>query len=198
MGDPDTAANVATSIDLPGDGRLSTAPDKGAPLIVVFGGIDVGGSPSGSYMWNYMNLLKERFHIFVALSNLVNGPHAYRSLMSALDAQGVAPSKQILYLFSGGYRPGMDLLVGNGPSRFSSIYLVDIWMGGSYVSDFYMALANKNAAKITYVYTKFGAVNEKARDHIARKAGPQRATLVPGKGMDVHMSTNDVAVRTLQ
>ncbi len=199
MGDPDTATGVATSIDLPGDGRLSIAPDASAPLLVVFGGIGVGGIPSGRYMWNYMNTLKERFHVFVAQSNLVNGRHAYHSLMSTLKARGLTPSKQILYLFSGGYSPGMDLLAGGGSTLFSSIYLVDIWMGsGSSVPDFYMARVNENAAKITYVYTKFGANNEKARDYIAKKLGPQRAILIEGKGMQVHMSTNSVAVRTLQ
>lgn len=202
MGDPETA-QVAVFTDVPGYGRLSAAPDASAPLLVVFGGIEVGGIQSGQYMWNYMNVVKERYHIFVALSNLVNGPHAYRALAKALGEKGLTPSKQILYLFSGGYRPGMDLLAGSGVTLFSAIYLVDIWMGvtkkaGSWVPDFYVALANKNAAKITYVYTTFGANNEKARDTIAKKVGPQRATLVKGKGMPVHMSTNTVAVRALQ
>jgi hypothetical protein len=190
MGGPD--------IDIPGDGKLSKASDASAPLLVVLGGIDVSRIPSGQYMWNYMNTIKNRFHIFVAQSNAVNGPHAYRSLMSTLKAQGLTPSKQILYLFSGGYRPAMDLLVGGGPALFSSIYLVDIWMGDSSVSDFYKALVNANAAKITYVYTTFGANNKKARDYIANKVGSQRAILVEGKGMDVHLGTNTVAIRTLQ
>jgi hypothetical protein len=190
MGDPD--------IDIPGDGKLSKASDPSAPLMVVFGGVDVSTIPSGQYMWNYMNTIKNRFHIFVAQSNAVNGPHSYRSLMSTLKAQGLTPSKQILYLFSGGYRPGMDLLVGGGPALFSSIYLVDIWMGGTQVPDFYKALVDANTAKITYVYTTFGANNGKARDYIANKLGSQRAILVEGKGMPVHMSTNTVAVRTIQ
>jgi hypothetical protein len=186
-----------TTVDVPGYGKLSKASDASAPLLVVFGGKVVGGIPSGHYMWNYMNTIKDRFHIYVAQSPHVNGSHAYRSLMTTVKAQGLTPSKQILYLFSGGYGPGMYLLPGSGPALFASIYLVDIWMGDSSVSDFYKALVDANAAKITYVYTMFGPNNEKARDYIANKLGSQRAILVEGKGMDVHMGTNTVAVRTL-
>ncbi len=181
------------------NGKFSIAADAEAPLLMVFGGIDVGGVHSGAYMWNYMNRLKDRFHIFVARSNTVNGAHAYRAVTTALDDNGLEPSTQILYLFSGGYRPGMDLLPGGGAALFSSIYLVDIWMGvtqksGSVVPDFYKKLVDANASKITYVYTAFGANNDKARDYIAKKA---RGILVKGSGMPAHMSTNSVAVGTL-
>jgi hypothetical protein len=206
MASPATAANAATSVDIHGQGKLSVAPDANAPLLVVFGGIDVHKVHSGVYMWNYMSSIKDRFHIFVAHSNHVNGTEAYRSLMKALDAKNLTPSKQILYLFSGGYKPGIDVLTSVGPDLFSSIYLVDIWMGvtksGSRVPDFYKALANGYAGKITYVYTSFGANNEAARDYIANKVGRARATLVEGRlhepGMQVHMRTNTAAVSTLQ
>ncbi len=203
MGAPDTAANAVTSIDIPGQGKLSVAADANAPLLVVFGGIDVDKAPSGVYMWNYMSNIKDRFHIFVALSNNVNGSLAYRSLMKTLQTKSLAPSKQILYLFSGGYKPGIGVLTSGGPNLFSSIYLVDIWMGvtqrsGSVVPDFYKGLANGHAAKITYVYTSFGANNDAARDYIANKVGRARAKLVEGRGMQVHMRTNTVAVSTLQ
>jgi hypothetical protein len=207
MASPATAANAATSIDIPGQGKLSVAPDVNAPLLVVFGGIDVHKVHSGVYMWNYMSSIKDRFHIFVALSNNVNGTTAYRSLMKALQTKSLTPSKQILYLFSGGYKPGIDVLTSGGPNLFSSIYLVDIWMGvtkhsGSAVPDFYKALANRYAGKITYVYTSFGANNHAARDYIANKVGPARAKLVEGRvhepGMDVHMRTNTAAVGSLQ
>lgn len=190
MGDPDT------TIDVPLYGKLSKAPDASAPLLVVFGGINVHKISSGHYMWNYMNTFKDRFHIFVAHSNAVNGLQAYRSLMTILKEQGLTPSKQILYLFSGGYRAGMVLLPGGGPALFSSIYLVDIWMGDSSVSKFYKALADANMAKITYVYTKFGADNEKARDYIANNV--RKSTFVAGTDTDAHMSTNTVAVRNLR
>ena len=60
-------AKAVTLIDIPGYGKLSKAPDASAPLLVVFGGKDVG-VPSGAYMWNYMSDIKDRFHIFVALN----------------------------------------------------------------------------------------------------------------------------------
>ncbi|HSB64194.1 MAG TPA: hypothetical protein VLJ18_08510 [Thermoanaerobaculia bacterium] len=193
MGDP---------IDVPTYGKFSAASDASAPLLVVFGGIDVDGVHSGVYMWNYMKDVKDRFHIFVARSNTVNGTHAHTALTSALKAQSLTPSQQILYLFSGGYRPGMDLLPSNGPNLFSSIFLVDIWMGvtkksGSTVPDFYKTLADGHSAKITYVFTTFGANNDKARDYIANRLGSGRAVLVKGGGMAVHMSTNSVAVKML-
>jgi hypothetical protein len=173
---------------------------------VVFGGITVGGVQSGVYMWNYMNGIKDRFHIFVALNNDVDGNKSYDSLVSTLSAQSLSPSQQILYLFSGGYKPGMGLLGSKGSDLFSSIYLVDIWMGvtkksHSIVPDFYKALVDKIPAKITYVFTSFGANNDAARDYIANRLGSQRATLVKGQkgeeGMQTHMRTNSVAVGTL-
>ena len=105
-------------------------------------------------MWNYMGNIKDKFHVFVAINNNVDGTQAYRSLMETLKANGLIPSRQILYLFLGGYKPGMNLLTSSDPNLFSSIYLVDIWMGEgkdhrSIVPNFYKALANKNAAKLT-------------------------------------------------
>ena len=197
MSGPATAAKAHTSIPIHGQGNLSLAPDPNAPLLVVFGGIDVNNIHSGVYMWNYMSHIKDRFHIFVALHNHVNGTMAYRSLISTVQANGLTPSKQIVYLFSGGYKPGMDLLSSGGPNLFSSIYLVDIWMGGTKVPDFYKTLVNGNAAKITYVYTSFGANNEAARNYIAGKLGA-RAILVHGHGMPTHMRTNTMAVNLLQ
>ena len=70
MSDPDTATKTDTSVDISGQGKLTIAPDADAPLLVVFGGIDVGGVQSGVYMWNYMANIKDKFHIFVALNNM--------------------------------------------------------------------------------------------------------------------------------
>jgi len=61
MSGPDTAADAVTSIDIPGQGKLSVAADANAPLLVVFGGIEVDKAPSGVYMWNYMSNIKDRF-----------------------------------------------------------------------------------------------------------------------------------------
>ncbi len=196
---------MAASIDISGYGKLALA--TGAkPLLIVFGGITVGGVQSGVYMWKYMDGIKSRFHIFVALSNDVDGNKAYDALMTTLQTQNVDPSQQVLYLFSGGYRPGMTLLNAKGSDPFSSIYLVDIWMGvtaksHSIVPDFYKALVDKIPSKLTYVYTSFGANNDGARDYIANRLGPQKATLVKGQtgeeGMQTHMRTNSVAVGAL-
>jgi len=167
---------------------------------MVFGGIDLHKAHSGAYMWNYMNANTLRFHIFVAQSSNVNGTLAYSEVLKTVTAKGLKPSKQILYLFSGGSRPGLDVLTTSGARAFASIYLVDIWMGGARMGNFYMALADHNAAKITYVYTIFGANNKVARDHIAKKVAP-RATLVQSLphegGMDTHLRTNVIAVSSL-
>ena len=173
-------------------GTLSMAGSLSAPLLVVFGGINVGGKRSGLYMWDYLNKITDRFHIFVAYDNNVNGAMAYGSLMSTLQAQGGTPNRQILYLFSGGYRPGMTLLNHSGTGPFSSIYLVDIWMGSSEVGTFYKSLADGNAAKMTYISTKNGPSNDKARAYITNKLGP-RGIWFDGH----HMETNIKAVALL-
>jgi hypothetical protein len=185
-------------INVNGLGKLSIAPEANAPLLVVFGGINVNDVPSGVYMWKFMKPIENRLHIFVAVNHLVDGDDAYDSLMKTVKEHDLAPSKQILYLFSGGYGPGMPLLRDGGADRFSWIYLVDIWMGigkksHSLVPDFYKALVNKIPEKMSYIYTEFGANNNAVRDYIAGKLG-SRAKLVPGKSMDTHMSTNTVAV----
>lgn len=193
-------------IEIPGFGKLSIASDASAPLLLVFGGIDVGGVQSGVYMWQFMTNIDDKFHIFVALNNHVNGTKSYSAVKAMLQEKGVTPSKHILYLFSGGYRPGMDVLTSDKADAFSSIFLVDIWMGvtqksGSIVPDFYKAEVNKNTAKFSYVYTSFGANNDSARDYIANKLGSQRSALVKGQkgedGMQTHMRTNTVAIGML-
>lgn len=190
---------MSTLVQVPGHGNLSIAPAANAPLLVVFGGIDAHKVHSGVYMWNYMNPLGQRFHIFVALSNRVNGTLAYDGLMKTVADKGLNPSRQVLYLFSGGYKPGIELLSG-GTSRFAAIYLVDIWMGGAVVGGFYTSLADHDALKMTYVYTIFGANNKVARDYIANKVAP-RATLISALphegGVATHMRTNVAAVSTL-
>jgi len=207
-------------IDVSGFGKLSIASKKEAKLLVVFGGIDVDEKEfdgvqrkkpiyisSGTYMWKFMDSLKDRFHVFVSVSNDVNGSKSYDSLISKLKENGIsAPSVQILYLFSGGQGPGVDLLNSKGTETFSSIFLVDIWMGigkksGSRAPDFYTQLVNKHADMITYVYTSGGAVNNNARDILVKKLGPQKAILVTGQagedGTQTHLRTNTVAVRKL-
>lgn len=149
------------------------------------GGITVDNVQSGVYMWKYMKGVEDRFHIFVAVSNEVNGDKAYDSLKEIVKEHEPAPPTQILYLFSGGYGPGMPLLRDDGSDRFSSISLVDIWMGigknsHSLVPDFDKALVNKIQEKITYVYTSFGANNPAVRGYLSGKLGSQKAKLVAG------------------
>ena len=152
----DTAAKT-WSVHIPGCGTLSEpwdpdpqhlqkwSEERSYPLIVVFGGIPVQGKyfpfkdlqaetsyTSGTYMWDYMRDREGSYHIFVADSPEVDGPAAYQKLMSLLHATDRTPSRQILYLFSGGYLPGKNLLDpkagGVGPAPFKQIFLVDIWM----------------------------------------------------------------------
>ena len=85
-------------IDVSGLGKLSIAKDAKVPLLVVFGGKTVG-RPSGVYMWDFMNAVQDRFHIFVAVNHHVNGKKAYDALLSTLQTQSLNPSQQILYLF---------------------------------------------------------------------------------------------------
>jgi len=204
---------MGTPIDVSGFGKLSIASNANAPLLVVFGGIPVLQSVidgirrdsrhdpmvgSAVYMWNYMNDVSDRFHVFVAIDpHVVDGVKAYEALMNTVSDKNLTPSQQILYLFSGGWKPGRALLQGKGDALFSSIFLVDIWMGNATSSDFYRQLASTKAQKITYAYTSFGANNDDTRDYIASQVGSTRAVQVPGGGMATHMKTNKVAVGML-
>jgi hypothetical protein len=175
-------------------GQLSPAKDTTAPLLLVFGGIVVDGRRSGLYMWDFTDDIEEKFHIFVAYDQRVNGEDAYKRVMKALKEHDLTASDQILYLFSGGWRPGIDVLRSEGPKRFSSIFLVDIWMGDRSDSpDFYKALADKVRDRLTYIFTPHGAANDEARDYIAKRLGSQRA-----KQAKTHMSANSVAVGMLK
>lgn len=197
---------ASTRIDLHGLGTMSLAHDPKAALLIVFGGVPVdfhdkdgGKTVSGVYMWNYMHRIQDRFHVFVAASHDVNGVLAYDAVMKEVNDRKLDPPQQILYLFSGGYRPGMSVLTSRGANTFSPIFLVDIWMGlGSQndpsVAKFYKSLADANSAKMFYIHTTGGADNPDARDFITNKLGPTRAPLVVTGG---HMATNITAVNML-
>jgi hypothetical protein len=89
---PPKGRSNMSDIDIPGYGKLWAANKLGLPLLLVFGGIAVRPSQmdgikrnkdedkpvqSDVYMWNYMNALKGRFHIFVSLTpRHVDGPKA--------------------------------------------------------------------------------------------------------------------------
>lgn len=208
-------------IEVSGFGKLSIASKKEAALLVVFGGIPVNEREfdgvqrkkpvilaSGVYMWNFMDGLKDRFHIFVSTSNNVSGINSYNALIKKLKENEIAsPPNQILYLFSGGGAPGTTLLDGNGADRFSSIFLVDIWMGfgkkhpSPFMPNFYKHFVNTHAGKTTYVFTEGGADNNDARDFLVRKLGSQKAIEVdPQAGedaMQTHLRTNVEAIKML-
>ena len=207
-----------SDIDVPGQGKFCVSNKPDLPLLVVFGGIAVRPSQmdgvkrkkdddkpvlSDVYMWTYMNPIKNRFHIFVSHPpRSVNGPTAYDALIKAVQDQQLAPSQQILYLFSGGYLPGMDLLGDKAyANKFSAIFLVDIWMGNMATEDFYARFVNTNADRVNYIFTQGGAANHDARDKLVKRLGPLKATKVDPQNGDVgymtHMRTNTVAVGML-
>ena len=182
--------NVSEVLSVGDYGKLEISDNKNAPLLVVFGGINVGGQPSGIYMWDYMNKLKGKYHIFVAKNSSINGEQAYDAIKKELSEKQLTPSTKILYLFSGGYGPGMTVLSSNN-GDFSSVYLVDIWMGNSRVANFYKQYIDTNGGKTKYYYTSFGANNPKTRDYLASKSS------VKQMGNKGHMATNLDAVSTL-
>jgi len=116
-----------SDIDIPGYGKLWVANKPGLPLLLVFGGIAVRPSQmdgikrnkdedkpvqSDVYMWNYMNALKDRFHIFVSLPpRHVNGPKAYDALMNAEVRVDAADPVSVLWgLFARHGPPGRQSL----------------------------------------------------------------------------------------
>jgi hypothetical protein len=217
--------DMSDLIDVSGLGNLSIASNsdgasKNATLLVVFGGIPVDKMefdgikrkkpvyiPSGDYMWNFMNGLKDRFHIFVSASSHVDGKAAYDSLIKIMKEKAITHASEILYLFSGGGGPGTQLLDGKGSGRFSSIFLVDIWMGfgkkhpSPFMPNFYKHFVNTHADKTAYIYTEGGADNNDARDFLVRKLGSQKAIEVDPQagedGMQTHLRTNVVALKML-
>jgi hypothetical protein len=172
-------------------GNVAISTNKSAPALIVFGGIDVGGRKSGDYMWDYMGNLTSKYHIFVANNAKINGSTGYNEFISTLSKNGITPSQQILYLFSGGYSPGMNILPTKADA-FTSIFLVDIWMGNTNVESFYKDIVSKYKAKTKYFYTSFGAQNAEARNAIANGAGFSNK-----QSDDTHMNTNKTALQYL-
>jgi hypothetical protein len=176
--------------DLQSYGKFTPGKDKSSPLVVVFGGIPVGGRESGDYMYDYFNKTGDKYNLFVAKSHRVNGEEAYQALKNKISAGEMTPSKKILYLFSGGYRPGQSALSKFSPDEFDKIILVDIWMGNSTVSEFYKGLASKYRDKVEYYYTDYGANNPSARNSIASSVSKKEK--VSG-----HMASNINAINSL-
>jgi hypothetical protein len=220
------ALYLPVTVDLLPYGKLSICAQPNAPLLMVFGGIDVPEAvldpldvahakqmvQSGDYMWPYLRNLRSRFHIFVGQNPGVDGAGAYRTVVRTLQWKGFPPSScsleepqpfsgdQVLYLFSGGYRPGAQLLKKYTTKLFSTILLVDIWMKDGGVAKYYTDLAGANVSKTYYVHTTHGAVNDDARDIMDRKLRSQ-SILVKWRngelGLQTHMRTNEEAVKLL-
>ena len=173
-------------------GKFTPASSKSSPLVVVYGGIPVGGRESGDYMYDYFKTTGSKYNLFVANSHKVNGPASYTSIEQKLKSGNINPSKKILYLFSGGYRPGKDLLDKVGAQEFDKIFLVDIWMGSGSVSSFYKDLVAKNPGKVEYYYTTYGGNDSKATSYIASKSSKSFKN-----AKNNHMLTNVDAVSSL-
>jgi hypothetical protein len=173
-------------------GNFSPGANKNSPLIMVFGGINVGGKKSGEYMYNYLGKVGNKANIFIANDHKVDGKGAYKYVKSKLSEKSINPSKKILYLFSGGYKPGMDLLKEVSASEFDLIYLVDIWMGNTTVANFYKDLAKNNRAKTKYFYSGSGAQNQGAKNSLVEFSGFSKLN-----GNNNHMETNNDAVTDL-
>ena len=173
-------------------GKFTPASSKSSPLVVVYGGIPVGGKESGDYMYNYFNKTGNKYNLFVAKSHKIDGPLSYASLDQKIKSDNINPAKKVLYLFSGGYRPGKDLLTKIGAEFFDKIFLVDIWMGSGTISSFYKNLVLKNPGKVEYYYTTYGGNDSSATSYIASKSSKSFKN-----AKNDHMSTNIDAVASL-
>lgn len=184
-----TETPPATAKDLGSYGKFSKGKNSNSPLVVVYGGTNVGGRKSGVYMYDYFGPIADNYDLFVAESHDVNGEASYKALM---DKVGSSTGKKILYLFSGGWRPGMAVLKKWGAKEFDKIYLVDIWMGNSSAGNFYVDLAKQNPNKVEYYYTSFGANNNTAKTGISGAVKVHKA-----QDKNDHMATNEDAIASL-
>jgi hypothetical protein len=182
---PETKAQSVQSY-----GKFTPAKDKNAPLVVVFGGINVSGRESGDYMYDYFNKTGDKYNLFVAKNHRIDGEGAYQSLKNKISSGEISPTKKILYLFSGGYKPGKPALTKFGADEFDKIILVDIWMGSSPIADFYKNLASQNKDKVEYYYTDYGANNPSARNHIS-------SVVTKKEKVSGHMASNINAINSL-
>jgi len=189
-----------TSLDTTGSqqienfGKLVVSSNKSSPTLICFGGIDVKGRESGDYMWDYFGQLKNKFQIFVAKNHNVDGEESYKSVIKYLESNGYNTSEQILYLFSGGYKPAIPVL-NRYESKFSKFILVDIWIGNDNISTYYVNLAKKNRSKTYYIYTSFGPNNSQGSKELARNSFFSK--LKPGGSMTDHMDCNKLAIDIL-
>lgn len=176
--------------DLSGYGKFSQGKSESSPLVLVFGGIDDSkGRKSGEYMYDYFIPTGDKYNLFVAKDPNISGKGAYKAIKNKV---GGKPSLDILYVFSGGYKPAMEILKEVGPKEFDKIYLVDIWMGNKTVEDFYTKLAKENPDRVEYYYTSSGAQSDSAKNSIVKNVSVKNA-----QKENNHFKTNEDAVASL-
>lgn len=179
-------------------GKLSLASDLNAPLVICYGGINWpknSNTRSGTYMYNYFDeAFMKKYHLYVAYSDKVSGNDSYATLKRELSNRKIVPSYEILYLFSGGYRPALDLIVPdvsnlrnkNYELPFKKIYLVDILIGNTLT---WVQLAEKYPSKFYYVHTSYGHNNNEGSERIIK--------VVENESAADHMQSNIPAVNHL-
>lgn len=186
-------------------GTLNLNTNKTAPLIVVFGGTDVGGKTSGQYMYDYFTSdILSKYNVFIANSSRINGDKAWKEIIEKCTELGIFPTKKILYLFSGGYLPAMGInknldinkRIDYLNSNFDKIFLVDIWIGEG-GSTFYKKLAEKYGKKLEY-YSYGGQNSAGGSSNISvRKIIISKAYKSFLNSPD-HMKTNLEAIKSLK
>lgn len=195
-----TQVNQVNQVGLPNytqtlsQGKININSNKSAPLIVVFGGIDVGGRSSGSYMYDYFKEdTLSKATTFIANSSKIDGSKAW----SEISGLNLTPAKKILYLFSGGYLPGMSLLAKVAASEWAAIYLVDIWIGqNANTENFYTKLTADFPDTVKYYYT--GGENSAGGSNNLNAKKKMIAAVNYSKSAGSHMGANDIAVNDLR
>lgn len=169
-------------------GRLDVNSNPNAPLVIVFGGVPNAGRASGDYMYDYFNKLLAENSVFVAKNHKVSGAESYSWVTQRITG---SPRKRILYMFSGGQKPSLELVPFD---QFDKVYLVDAYLKSSIT--IYLPLIQANPGKFVYVYTRDFAENGTARMEQIIATGV-RAIKCPGIGRPAHMATNERAVADL-
>lgn len=175
-------------------GKISFSKDTVAPLIICFGGVDVVGRRSGIYMYDYFNeSILSKFHVFISYSHATDGVQSYSAIKKILDDLKIKPSYYLLYLFSGGYRPGIQLVDSVGLNFFRKVYLVDIYIGKTI---YWVNLAEKEPSKFVYFWSPGAHSNIEAHEKLKKKV--ENFSRTSGVGSNsAHMSTNVDAVSYL-
>ncbi len=164
---------VGNPIQIGTFGTLTLASEKTAPLIICYGGASVNGVESGLYMYDYMdgffNSIGDSYNLFILKNSDTNGNDAFKALDVELKKQNITPRVFILFLFSEGSKPGMELLSVKDVSTFDKIYLADIKLNVTEIAEFYQKAVTSNPSKYKYFYTTAGSGNDSARNFILSK-----------------------------